>query len=215
MIKSVTAIGITASMLLYGCEPAATFDQPQPANAKPLSSFPERLQGKYLADDQASIVTIADSLITRHYDFDIKVHKDSLGSSYKLLTDTLINLTAGTKEKISLAGDTMIQRVSWTDTLFNISNEGVLKKFKGYYFLNRLYNENAWETNMLSVKEGVLAIGNISGKEDIQKLKEITETTADTISTHFSLTRRQFKSFVRQYGFAEQETFILIVESLN
>ncbi|HEY5392442.1 MAG TPA: hypothetical protein VIJ57_10030, partial [Hanamia sp.] len=60
----------------------------------------------------------------------------------------------------------------------------------------------------ISLKKGILTVGNVSDKDDIQKLKEITETKSDTTSTNFSLTRRQFKKFVRQNGFGDEETFI-------
>jgi len=207
MKKFVTTTFIIATLILDSCEPAATFDKPQPDNIKSLAAFPQRLHGKYLADDQASIVIIADNLITRHYDFDFKQHKDSIGHSFKIIDDTLINEIDGTKEIILLKGDTVIQHANWTDTIFNISADNILKKFKGYYFLNSRYRDNVWEVKKLSLSKGVLTVGDISDKDDIQKLKDITETTADTITTNFSLTSRQFKQFVKQQGFGKQETF--------
>jgi hypothetical protein len=206
-MKKLVAATAIAAITFYSCEPAATFDKPQPDNVKSLTSFPDRLQGNYLAADEASVVTVSDKLITRRYDFDYKGHKDSLNSSYKIVGDTLINVTDGTKEKILLKGDTIIQHANWIDTLFNISADNVLRKFKGYYLLNNHYNDNAWEVKKLSLKKGILTLGSISDQDDIRKLKEITETTEDTASTHFTLTRRQFKSFVRQHGFDEQESF--------
>lgn len=204
MKKFVAAI-VIAALTFYSCEPAATFDKPQPDDVKSLTSFPDRLQGNYLSADHASVVTISDKLITRHYDFDYKEHKDSLGSSYKLIGDTLISVTDGTKEKVLLKGDTVMQHADWIDTLFNISADNVLKKFKGYYFLNNQYHDYAWEVKKLSLKKGMLTLGSISDQDDIRKLKEITESTNDTASTHFTLTRRQFKNFVRQDGFDKQD----------
>jgi len=199
-----------STVLFCSCEPSATFDEPQPADIKSLTAFPKGIRGKFLAADQASILTITDTLITRYYDFDFKEHKDSLGSSYKLIGDTLLNLTDSTKEIVLLRGDSIIQHYDGTDTLFSISKDNILKKFKGYYFLNKLYNDNAWEVNKLSLGKGVLTIASISNKDDIQKLKEITETSGDTTSTNFSPTRRQFKRFLRQDGFGEKETFTRI-----
>lgn len=198
---------LIGSLLLNSCEPAVTFDKPQPDNEKSLSSFPSRLQGNYLSEDQASVITITGNVITRHYEFDYKQHKDSIGSSYKIVGDSLVNTSNGTSEKISLQGDTLIQHESWTDTLFNISADNVLKKFKGYYFLNTVFKENSWEVKQLWLKKGVLSIGSISDESDIQRLKEITETAADTTSTTFSLTKKQFRQFVKQDGFSKQEKF--------
>ena len=213
MKKFGAAILIITAHIFQGCEPAATFDKPQPDNVKSLTSFPQRLQGNYLSTDQASIVTITDNIITRHYDFDYKEHKDSIGSSYKIVGDTLVNLTDGTREKILIKGDTLIQHANWIDTLFSLSTDNILKHFKGYYFLNNRYNDNAWEVKELSLKKGVLTVGNIADKDDIQKLKGITETTDDTTSTHFTLTKRQFKTFIKQEGFGEQEVFNRMTEN--
>ena len=198
---------VIVALILYSCGPAATFDKPQPENVKALLTFPERLLGNYLAADQASVLTISNKLISRHYEFDFKEHKDSLGSTYKISGDTLINLKEGTKEKISLIGDTVTQHISGTDTLFNVSADNVLKKFKGYFFLNSRHGNDAWEVKKLALQKGRLTIGSISDKDEVRKLKEITETTADTTSTHFTLSRRQFKKFMKQEGFADQETF--------
>lgn len=213
MKKFVTATIIIAAYFLISCEPAATFDQPLPHNGKSLTAFPERLQGKYLAADQVSVVTITDHLITRHYDFVLKQHKDSIDHAYKIIGDTLIDETDGTKEKVLLKGDTVIYSENWTDTLFNISANHVLKKLKGYYFLNSRYGDNAWEIEKLWLSKGVLIIGGISDENDIQQLKEMAEAPADTIPPNFSLTKRQFKEFVRQGGFREQDTFHLMTEN--
>ena len=207
MKKLITADILILIFLLNSCEPPATFDKPQPENIKPETSFPQNLQGEYLSVDQTSILTITNDLITRHYDYDLKVHKDSISSSYRLVGDTLIDQIDGTKEKVLVKGDTVIQHEDWTDTLFNKSADNVLKKFKGYYFLNSRYSDNSWEVKKISLKKGILNVSSISDENDIQKLKEITETTADTTSTLFTLPRRKFKKFIRQDGFGEQETF--------
>lgn len=212
MKKLLAAIVILAHTF-YSCGPAATFDKPQPDNVKSLTSFPDWLQGSYFASDNASVVTITDKRIIRHYDFDYKQHKDSLGSSYNLVGDTIIDVTNNTKEKVLLKGDTVMLHADWIDTLFEISPANVLKKFKGYYFLNNQYSNNVWEVKKLSLKKGILTMGSISYQEDILKLEEITETKEDTASTHFSLTQRQFKKFVKKEGFDVHETFTRMAEN--
>lgn len=218
-MKKFMVVSIIATLTLASCDqsaiPAATFDKAQPDKIKSIVSFPEFLKGRYLAPDQASTVTIADKIITRHFEFDFKEHKDSLGSSWALEGDTLIDLTEGTKQKVLLKGDTVIQHANWTDTLFCISDDNVLKKFNGYYFLNERYNENTWGVKKLFLKKGILSIGSISSLDEIQKLKEITETKADTMSTNFTLTKRQFKKFVKQDGFSEKETFSRIAKKVR
>ena len=124
--------------------------------------------------------------------------------------DTLINLTDSTKEKVILKGDTIIEHINEIDTLFNISAGDVLKKFKGYYFLNTPSLGNSWYVQALSLKKGVLAISAISADDGIQKLQEITTTASDTLSfnvLNVRITRKQFKTFVNRNGFDDYETF--------
>ena len=201
------------AFLIVSCEPTATFDQPQPADTKSLSTFPDRVRGDYLSTDQASTLTITEELISRTYNFDYKILKDSLPHSYQLVADTLIDTTNGTKEKVVVKGDTVIQHVHETDTLFSLSPDNVVKEFKGYYFLNKRYSDNQWTVQKLSLKSGVLSVGNISDKDDINRLKSITKTPSDTISTHFRLTRKQFKEFVKVHGFSKEETFTRIIKN--
>ena len=207
---------ITIACLLFSsCKDAATFDRPQPDNSSSLTSFPKRIQGKYLSKVQTSVITIDNNLMVRNYDFDFKEQKDSLDSSYQIVGNTIIDIKDSSKCKIKLRGDTIYIHLNWVDTLFNISKDNILKKYKGYYFMNTRDTINAWEVKEVSLRAGSLTIGTISNKEDIQKLQELSETNHDTISINYTLTRKQFKKFVRQEGFSKKETFTRISTSVK
>jgi len=195
--------------LILGCGQGVTFDEPQPVETKSLSSFPNKIRGNYLSSDQPLILTISEKMIFKTFDYDIKVHKDSLDldTSYYLKADTIIDKHSGEKMKVNLLGDTLIVHVHDIDTSFAISDTNVLKKFKGYYFLNIRQDNNTWSVQKLSLTRGALTFGNISAITDINHLKEFTETTADTTSYNFKLTKKQFKSFIKEDGFADEETF--------
>lgn len=209
-MKKFLFTGIIIATFIGSCEPPATFEQPQPADTKSLSTIPERIRGDYLSADQASTLTISDNQIYRTYDFDYKVHKDSLPPAKKLIADTLVDTISGAKEIVLVKGDTVLQHVHETDTLFSLSTDNLLKQFKGYYFLNKRYGEKQWTVQKLSLKNGALTVGNISEKDDIDRLKAITETVSDTASKHFNLTRKQFKAFLQKNGFSDEETFTKI-----
>lgn len=210
MKPRILALILLLAWAFESCEPTATFDRPQPADKESLTSFPSRMQGRYLSTDQSTVLVINDQRILIHAKSEFNVHKDSLGSQFKLVGDTLFNLIEGSKKLVSVNGDSIIQQEAMTDTLFSISSENVLKKFKGYCFLNSQYQEKSWETKKLSLKNGVLTVGVIANKEEIQKLNELTETAEDTVSAPFSLSRRQFRKFVKGGGFQGEETFTKI-----
>jgi hypothetical protein len=67
---------------------------------------------------------------------------------------------------------------------------------------------NTWEVMKMQQSKGKLIVSTIS-PEEIESLEEISETPEDTIAQReFTLTKRQFKNFVKKDGFNESETFV-------
>lgn len=197
-----------AMTLLFSCEPPVTFDKPQPTDIDVMAKFPKRLLGQYQSLSDNSVLRLTDNAITRVYDFDFRFHINQLDSSCKMVGDTLINLETNEKGIMKRDGDTLVQHINHIDTLFLISETNVLKKFKGYYFLNLRYDKESWQVKQLGLHRGQLSIGKISTQEDIDKLKEISESALDSLPYQFQPTKRQFKKFVKANGFSDTETFM-------
>jgi len=195
---------------LLACEPPVTFDEPQPSNTNSLSSFPRRFQGQFQSTTDNSLLKITDKMISRIYDLDIIEHINQLDSNYRLVADTLINTMTKEKTIIKRKGDSIVQHIHYIDTLFLISESNILKKFKGYCFLNFRYNKSNWQVIKLGLNKSKLSIGHILTKEDIDKLKQISESTLDSLSYQFKPTKRQFKKFVKMDGFSNTETFLKV-----
>jgi hypothetical protein len=194
---------------LFACEPPVTFDEPQPTDTDNLTKFPNRLQGQYLSLADNSTLSISDKLIQRIYDYDYKVHPNQLDSSSRLVGDTIIDLKTNEKTLIKRDGDSLVTHIHYIDTLFQMNYDNVVRKFKGYYFLNTRYDKESWEVKKIQLSKGQLVISSISTKLDLENLKEITETPQDTIPPYkFTATKRQFKKFVKADGFSDSETFI-------
>jgi hypothetical protein len=194
---------------LFACEPPVTFDEPQPTDTDNLSKFPKRLQGQYLSLADNSTISVNDRLIQRIYDYDHRVHPNQLDSTSRLSGDTIIDVTANEKILIKRDGDSLITHVHYIDTLFQMNYDNVVRKFKGYYFLNTRYDKTSWEVKKIQLTRGQLVIGSISTKHDIDNLKEITETPTDTVPPYkFTATKRQFIQFMKKDGFSLNETFV-------
>ena len=186
-----------------------TFNEPQPTNIENLSKFPKRLQGQYLNLTDNSTLIVSDKLILRIYDYDYKVHLNQLDSAEQLSGDTIINIKTNEKTIIKQDGDSLITHVHYIDTLFQMDYDNVVRKFKGYYFLNKRYDKTSWEVRKIQLTKGQFILSNISTKLDIENLKEITETPSDTIPPYkFSVTKKQFKQFIKNDGFSDIETFV-------
>lgn len=200
-----------ASTLFFSCEPhepPASFNEPQPTNFNNLSRFPKRLCGQYLSQEDHSIVSIGEKLIIKTNDFEFKFHPNQIDSNSGILGDTLINYKTNEKNILKRDGDSLITHVSYIDTLFQIDSDNVVRKYKGYYFLNTRFGDSNWEVKKIHLTKNQLIIARISSKQDIELLKEIT-TPNDTFPPYnFSPTRRQFKEFIKKQGFQDQEVLL-------
>ena len=113
------------------------FDEPQPQGVNNLLKIPKRIQGKYLSSSQYNFLLITDKYLIRQYDYDVKLSIHQLDTNYKIIGDTLFDTEEKTKQNIKIINDTIIGHVSSSDTFFNL-NRDIIRKYKGYYFLNYL-----------------------------------------------------------------------------
>jgi len=212
MKKRICCSFTVAALLLFSCQPSHQFyfDKPQPADVAAIGGFPKRLQGPYLSLSDSSFLQITASSLIRSYDFEIRTHITQLNSNQQIIGDTLFDLKSSKGELIQIEGDSIVTYIHEMDTLFTIDELNVLKKFKGYYFVNIYMPPDTWQVKELEFSHGKLILSSISPKEDITQLKAITETTQDTSSYVFSPTRKQFKKFVRNQGFRDIEEFVKI-----
>lgn len=197
-----------AILLIIGCGTGSpvTFKSPQPEGKKNILKFPRQIQANYQSEDKTSFLTITDNAILQTYSYEIKIPKDSLDAfSVTLKGDTIFDLKTGDKYKVEINKDTINVEYNNVNTIFKISDKEVLKYFKGYYFLNT-FDDGSWTVQKLYLLKGILTIGNISDSSAINQLKELTHSDSDTIS--FSLTKKQFKTFIKKGGFTDNQKFI-------
>lgn len=191
------------------CEPPVIFNEPQPTNTGDLSKFPNRIQGLYVSIDDSSTLLIDNSRMIRSYDYDYSLHPNQLDSTSQLEGDTLIDHKTNERMLINYSGDSLIIHVHCMDTLFQLDDDHIAKKFKGFYFLNTRYDKAGWEVKKVQLTKGQLMISSISTKSDLEILTAITETPQDTIPPYtFTPSKKQFKEFVTTGGFRDNETFI-------
>jgi hypothetical protein len=194
----------------FGCEPTVTFNEPQPADTDNLTKFPKRLQGQYLSLEDSSNLFVLDNVIIRTYDYESILHPNQLNNINATLSgDTLIDNPTNEKTAITYLGDSIKLPIHCVDTIFQLDYDNVVRKFKGYYFLNTRYDKANWEVKKVKLAEGQLVISRISTKLEIEKLIEITDSPNDTVPPYnIKATKRQFKEFIKSDGFNDSETFV-------
>ena len=194
---------------LFACKPTVKFNEPQPTDTKNLTKFPKQLQGQFLNAADSSLLLISDKLIQRIYDYDNKIHPNQLDSTSRLSGNTLIDLKTNTKTPIKRDGDSLIIHVHYIDTLFHMDYDNVVRKYKGYYFLNIRLDKTSWEVKRMQLSKGMLIISSISTEIEIKNLTKIIESPQDSIPPYkFSATKKQFKEFVKNNGFSIDEIYI-------
>jgi len=194
----------------FGCEPTVTFNEPQPADTDNLTKFPKRLQGQYLSLEDSSNLFVLDNVIIRTYDYESILHPNQLNNINATLSgDTLIDNPTNEKTAITYLGDSIKLPIHCVDTIFQLDYDNVVRKFKGYYFLNTRYDKANWEVKKVKLAEGQLVISRISTKLEIEKLIEIIDSPNDTVPPYnIKATKRQFKEFIKSDGFNDSETFV-------
>ncbi|MBK7341731.1 MAG: hypothetical protein IPJ06_00680 [Saprospiraceae bacterium] len=160
---------------LFACGPTVTFSEPQPAGVRNLLKFPKRLQGEYLNVSDNSTLIVNDSVIQLIYDYDYTFHINQLDSSDHLSGDTIINNITNEKILIRREGDSLITHVHDIDTLFQMHEFSVARKFRGYYFINNQYGDNKLGGKKIQLTKGGIVISSISNELDIKNLEELTE----------------------------------------
>lgn len=193
---------------LSSCEPPVTFTEPQPSSSKSLLKFPERLQGNYKNLSDSSLLSINEKSIVRIYDFDMKQSLKDLDSTVVISGDSAIDTKTNEKTLIKIIGDSIVAHFHVEDTIFSMDKNGILKKYKGYYFVNIPYDINAWQVKKIQLSKGILLLSRIEQAEEIEQLQQITESVSDTISYNFKITKRQFKTFIKNDGFTSTEFFV-------
>ena len=199
---------IMVVLFLSACQPTVTFTEPQPKDVSAIDRFPQRIQGKYLSSQDSTFLWITSNSMIRIYDFNEKLHLSQLDSTQQIIGDSLFDLKTNQGQLIRIEGDSIVMHVNEVDTLFKFDKHNVLKKFKGYYFVNIYRSEANWEVKELEPSRGKIILSDISPKEDLSQLKVIAESSQDATPYVLSPTRRQFKKFVRNEGFIDSEVFL-------
>jgi len=196
-------IGITS------CNPPVTFTEPQPTNKANLSKFPERMCGEYQSTTDQSILSIHENIIERTYDFTITTHSNQLDSGSIISGDSIINPATHEITMFKREGDSLIVHVHAIDTMFQLSDNNILRAFKGYYFLNLRYNDLDWEVQKVKLSGSKLMISKINSPLDPENLEVVKNHAQDTSSPYrVTMTQKEFKHFLKNEGFNDTETFI-------
>lgn len=185
---------------LASCKkPLANFTEAQPVNTKDQSAFPKKMIGTY-----HNYETDTDLIIQKELILSTQYFRDTLSQKDLLKIQKEIVVTSA-----KLNDSLFIASYTVTDTLFNLQQNDILRKLKGYYFLNVPNEDKNWNVTKLKFKNNIVSLNDIRTEDEINTLEQLTETVADTIRpVTFTLSKKQFRKFVKQNGFTEGSVYV-------
>jgi hypothetical protein len=210
MKTKIILLNLIFCLFFISCkQPIVTFEVAQSENVKEQKEFPKKLIGNYYNSENDT-----ELIINKYFIYKKMLVKDTLKISELskneiIKNDTLYKLNSNEKYKIIKINDSLFSNYVFTDTVFNLNKTDVLKKFKGYYFLNKSIEKTGfYEVEKLNLTKGVLNINGIETENEISLLENITESKKDTVKP-FTIkpTKKQFKEFIKKNGFSNGEIY--------
>lgn len=169
---------LTLISILIGCtpKPEVRFLEPQPRNKHDLKDFPKEYQGQYMSKSDSSILTIDSKMIYQEWSGFSKVSdvemQDELDTIYK--EDIKIEISDNWTMTVNVEGDSATIKTYGIDTLFLLSENTKLRKFKGYLFLNYSCPDSTWRVKILKLEDNQLDFEKLVSSSEIDTLREVT-----------------------------------------
>jgi len=167
--------------LVGSCEDSVTFEQPQPLSQPDLNSIPSKLQGSYFSEDDSTYLTITDAVMIEWVDMEFETPVDSLDDldidSTQIVSqsdDLTVVEDEDYKLEINIREESAHVSLAYRDTIFQLSDQHVLRRYKGHYFLN-YKQESDWKVRLLRLKRRQLSFSKVRKPEDISELQQITD----------------------------------------
>ena len=180
---------------LFGCGPYIYFKTPQPENKRNLEKIPSKIIGEYMSVADSSIITIDfNKIVKKKFENTIMTlveFKQETGDS--IHNDTSFTFSDNWHIQLKIRNDSVFINSSMEETLFEISEDQILRKYRRYYFLNYRDTNNLWKIELIKLTKDTLEYGNILTKEDIERIKsfttveEITDSIESSKSTKYYL----------------------------
>jgi hypothetical protein len=181
-------------IFLIGCGPYIYFKSPQPDRKKNLKNFPKSLIGTYISLNDSSLLIIdAKKIVKKRFEnmfMPIDSFKAETGDT--LIKDTSFIFTDNWHIKMKVMGDSIYVNSSREEDIFTISDEQLLRKFKGYYFLNFKDTNDLWRVELIKKTKDTLEFGSILTKEDLEQIKGITSVESYIDSSESGKTTKYY-----------------------
>jgi hypothetical protein len=200
-------IGFTISIivLIFSCEPAVVFKTPQPKGIPEITSFSPEFIGTFFCESDSSLVVIDKNIIykTHWYDFSIPENRIESDPNVIKTGESLFIKDLGDCTIYKIQNDTVFASVRLADTLFVLSEENILKSYKGHQVMNMKLKDGDYEVIILSLDEDTnleLKMANLPGEvSDLEKITSVKDVSYEDVEQYqINPTRLEFDEILKQ-----------------
>ena len=194
-------------LTMASCTPELNFEEPQPTEDKDEKKIKNKFRGTYLCLADSSILTIDKYSMVQAWHIVVEMTKIQVDTTEGIEIRGGLMYVEDMPEPlpIQINGDTVVVNWDYNKTIFKISDDHVLRYFKGLYFLNYKESENLWTVKTMKLdKDGILTLNKIyGGPEEIDKIKsittieEITDEEGKVIEYKIRPTKKELKEIMR------------------
>jgi hypothetical protein len=190
------------------------FDNPQPTGQRDEIQIPKKLLGTYesLLDSGLMIITEGDIILKNVWNLNVPLTEvDSIDRL--TLRDTVYQDSRSTMT-VKVRNDSVYQRTTTSDTLYFHSGKYTIKKYKGYYFLNKKERNDQWLITTLRITDKGLLLGRAMTKEFINLLPDHTSSEPDSL-TYLKPSDVELRKFLKNKDFSKESKFVRIEYGLQ
>ena len=178
-MKKIVCLLLFIFVFFPGCGPNIWFTSPQPQGKNNLDVFPNELIGKYVSPKDSSVLIINKNKVIKQFHEQLlmskKEYRNETGDS--IAKDTSFLFTDNWHIKVKSFGDS-VNVFSWKDEVqFELSEDQLLRKYRGFYFLNTRDTSDYWKVKILSLHDDTLEYDDILTIDEIEKIKKIAAVT--------------------------------------
>jgi hypothetical protein len=215
-MKRNLAVFVTA-FILFSCkyEPELVFEEPQPNVSKDQKKFGKEIQGRYFNPKDSSSIIIDDKSIIRKREFKWNFLRSEIDSGIVAnIHDNNLVIEGLSKAgmKVSIIDDSIFSLWTFSDTLFLISQDNILRQMRTYYFLNTKIQQQGWKVMRLEIqKKKFLKFSRINPLDSLERFEEIThinkilDDSGRVLQFNIKPTKKELKKLMKEEAFVLTE----------
>lgn len=198
-------LAFSAISLIVSCEPTVVFKTPQPKGITEITSFSPQFRGTFFCESDSSLVVIDKNIIYKTHWYDFSIPEDRIHSDSNVIKtgESLFVKDLGDCTIYKIQNDSVFASVRLADTLFVLSEENILKSYKGHQVMNLKLKDGDYEVIILSLDEDTnleLKMANLPGEvTDLEKITSVKDVSYEDVEQYqINPTRLEFDEILKQ-----------------